>query len=404
MTLDIGYLKRQQAELKAHSANRDNSWIKPKAGVNKFRLFPFVNAITGKEELKRDIKRHEMRGSKPKMCGRSPNRHGISKPECEGCEEAALVKKRDGDQAARELWAKFRGVFNVVPLVIGDKEVPANEQVIRLWYAPPSVVEGVIDLLIATELPPDKLVGPNGRDVRVKFDPNASPAKMYQCILTDASLCKALPAELRDQVKDLYTIPSLEPGWYQTELTGLEAEGTSSDADEGAADDTPAAEPAPKTEPAKEEPKAAPKPEAPEYGEKDLPALQARLTPPWEAHFDGENSQVFFWNPESDESVWIDEPKAQELLRPVEKPAGPRSRAPRPRTKAPTTTADEPAMSDAPPAPAALPEKPPRPEGAPSCFASSRNDGARFLNPTDGLCKNCVAFKPCKAYWDAVAV
>lgn len=209
MALDMKKLREKQLETSKAGGN----YYKPKAGKNNIRVFKFPHMVT-KEDVAMGLFNKDKLGKITEELDRPITLHyGWSaedkKPVISNgaiMAEYARLKASEEDadqQRAVDIRPSKRYGLNIV-------DMDAQEAGIKLWAAPKSVYNGILEVLLDTEYGGEQeFVGCKGRDFVVTFNPESDPMNMYRVLPRAESNSEELPSEVAKRVIDLYAPSAL---------------------------------------------------------------------------------------------------------------------------------------------------------------------------------------------------
>lgn len=359
--LNLNSVRASAKAVKADKGKGGGKFFRTVEGKNVLRLFTYDSGIVKDEDgepvtrLERAIRKHYgVDGVKVQKCERTLAPDGRAHTECEVCTRVQEIADEEGEEKVKRLRSNKKFVINLVPIIVGD-EALTGEPKMTTWEAPTTVIESILAVLEDAE-DPSIYFGLNGRDLMVKYDPNADPKSQYVATFRDAEpsaktsavLKKYGPALLKG-VLDLDSAADLNPDWYIAEMkkggkkaapaaAKPAAEATSDDDAQPPADDADA--PAFDADAASADPADAPAgddadstpaeptddadaPAEPEAEPADPVWEGDALEPGMEAYWSSDKEKFFFSTPDGKST--FNEEKAREMYRAVaakKKPAG----------------------------------------------------------------------------------
>ena len=231
---------------------------KPEAGNNLFRIWAFIRQDTGAGVFFREIRIHFPAQGRPTICGFSADRTGLQKKgQCEQCDEAQTIYKerlaaelesgtdpKSAKQKANSAANRFRGrpryLFIVSPLRTGGTLTESDEdKQPKVWWASKTTGEKIVEMMCDEDIIDDiaEACGATGRNLKVRYDPNADGASMYSVSLIDSAKSTALPKEWQElaQKLDLFSDDRYEPEWARGDAPQPVTDDSDEDDDSGAA-------------------------------------------------------------------------------------------------------------------------------------------------------------------------
>jgi hypothetical protein len=217
MALNKKRIARSQQSTKGGSGD----FLKLRDGKNTWRILTFPHVVSkadftrgiykvkddvnvGDEfdEIEREVPRHFTEEGVVNCIGAN----------CPWCAEAAelLASSKESDKkAGKQLNASHAFYMNVVDMEDIEKGV-------QIGQMPPSVFNAILNYVSDPEYG-DSVLGCKGRDFIIERDSNESPAKMYKVRIRDKDRCEDIDETLQDQVRDMFKMNALEPGWSSVE-------------------------------------------------------------------------------------------------------------------------------------------------------------------------------------------
>jgi hypothetical protein len=201
--MDLNRIKQRQ------QAAKTGDRFKFQDGATNVRLFFFSHVVT-EADIKAGFFQKNKLGKKEKECDRAVtihfmggehNRPQLSNPKLMAQYEEVLADK--GAEVARKIGPQTKFGVNLVnmdekPRKMYQPMIPKTvyNKILSKMANPDYMVDGVYGA---------KLVGCNGRDFVVTYNPNAKGMLKYEVDLREKDLCSVLDVELLKSVKDFYS-------------------------------------------------------------------------------------------------------------------------------------------------------------------------------------------------------
>lgn len=213
--------KRRLARSQQSTRGGGGDFMRLKDGKNTVRIFSFPHTVT-KNDFTRGIYKEKDEievGDKFDEIEREVPRHftedGVVNcpgANCRWCVEAAelLASPDKADQkAGKKLQASRHFYVNAV-------DVDNVEAGMQIGQFPSSVFNAILTYITDPEYG-ESILGCKGRDFIIDRDSNESPQNMYKTRIRDKERCEELDEDLQSQVRDMFTMKVLEPGWSSEE-------------------------------------------------------------------------------------------------------------------------------------------------------------------------------------------
>ena len=224
MPLDLGKIKKRQKETEAKS--RGGFW-KPQDGKNTVRVFAFNHKVT-KEDVKAGLFDKEKLGKTVTELDRPVLRffpEGGRPVHASDSDVAAWRKKMD--KAGKSEQAKLRQAGPQQHWMLNIVDTGAEEQKVVEYAANKTVYNAILAVVLDEEDGGEGVLGPEGRDFIITFDPKKEGAAKYSVSLRDEKKSEKLPESLEEQVKDFY-----DSGVFDSLGSGEAPEPTEDDPDD----------------------------------------------------------------------------------------------------------------------------------------------------------------------------
>lgn len=200
MPLDLGKIKKRQKETETKSRG---GFFKPQEGKNTIRVFTFDHEVT-KEDVKAGLFDKAKLGKKVTELDRPVMRFfpGGGKPVMAKEADIASWRKKM-DRADKTEQAKLRQSGPQQHWMLNIVDTSADEQRIVEFAANKTIYNAILEKVLDPEFGEDVL-GCEGRDFIVTYDPKKEGAAKYSISLRDEKKSEKLPESLEEQVKDYY--------------------------------------------------------------------------------------------------------------------------------------------------------------------------------------------------------
>lgn len=200
MGLDLDRIKKRHAE------NRGGKYWQPAKGVkNRIRVFTFEHVVTeadvkagyfAKEKLGKKVT--EFDRSVSLVFGTREDKKPVlaTKELIDNYERLASSKNKADKAMADKQKPQRKGLLNVV-------DTESRPYKMMLWKAPAGVVGDMFAKVCDDDFG-EAILGAEGRDYVIQFNPDAPPSKMYTIDIRDKEKSPVLPAELAEKAVDFY--------------------------------------------------------------------------------------------------------------------------------------------------------------------------------------------------------
>ena len=201
MPLDLGKIKKRQKETEAKA--RGGFW-KPQEGKNTVRVFPFTHEVT-KEDVKAGLFEKDKVGKTVTELDRPVVRFfpGGGRPRHASEEEVASWRKKF-DKASKDEQKKLRQSGPQQHWMLNVVDTSADEMKVVEFAANKTIYNAILAIVLDDEDGGEDVLGCEGRDFIITYDPKKEGAAKYSVTLRDEKKSEKLPESLEEEVKDYY--------------------------------------------------------------------------------------------------------------------------------------------------------------------------------------------------------
>jgi hypothetical protein len=201
MTLDLDRIKQKQKETETRKGG--GGYYKPQPGRNTVRVFTFDHKVTKEDvkaglfdkdklnkvvtELDRPVVRQFPKGGRPVM---------VSEKDVDAWRKKYDRASKEDKAALRQSGPQTHWMLNVV-------DTSATEMKVVEFAANKTIYNAILNEVLDPDHGEDVL-GHEGRDFVIEYDPEKEGAAKYSIKLRDEKKCEKLPESLQDDVKDFY--------------------------------------------------------------------------------------------------------------------------------------------------------------------------------------------------------
>ena len=199
MSLDLNKIRKKQKETNAKSSG--GGYWKPEAGRNTIRVFSFDHKVT-KEDVKAGLFEKDKLGKMVTELDRqvvrffSPAPRIASEKELEAWRAKFDKCPKAKKQTMKQSGPQTHWVLNIV-------DTSAAEPKIVEFAANKTIYNRILGEVLDPDHGED-ILGANGRDFVIEYDPEKDGSAKYTVKLRDEKKCEKLPESLEGQVKDYY--------------------------------------------------------------------------------------------------------------------------------------------------------------------------------------------------------
>lgn len=201
MALDLGKIKKRQKETEPKA--RGGFW-KPQEGKNTVRVFPFTHEVT-KEDVKAGLFEKDKQGKTVTELDRPVMRFfpGGGRPRHASEEEVSAWRKKF-DKASKADQKKLRQEGPQQHWMLNVVDTSADEMKVVEFAANKTIYNAILAIVLDDEDGGEDVLGCEGRDFIITYDPKKEGAAKYSVTLRDAKKSEKLPESLEEEVKDYY--------------------------------------------------------------------------------------------------------------------------------------------------------------------------------------------------------